>query len=107
MRGLRPYLAAALAAASLLAAPPASADSTDAQFIGEVSFYMGGRYLDPGTTNALIVDAKKVCTMSDAGFSGEALVYIQGKWHPSDSIGFMQAATKAYCPQHLSEWQGV
>lgn len=45
--------------------------------------------------------------MSDAGFSGEALVYIQGKWHPSDSIGFMQAATKAYCPQHLSEWQGV
>jgi len=45
--------------------------------------------------------------MSDAGFSEEAGEFIVSKWHPSDSIGFMLAATKAYCPEHVDDWSGL
>ena len=87
--------------------PLAAADDTDTQFIGEVSFFLKGTYLDPPTVKALIADANKVCAMSDAGFSEEAREFINSKWNPSDSFGFMAAATGAYCPEHLNEWQGL
>jgi hypothetical protein len=97
-----------LLAAAAFGAPIAQAEpDSDAQFIGEVSFYLQGTYLDPATINALIADANKVCAMSDAGFSEEAREFILSKWHPSDSFGFMGAATKAYCPEHLDDWQGL
>jgi hypothetical protein len=96
----------AAAGLSMGLSPPAFADDTDTQFIGEVSNYVHGTFLDPPTINALILDAKKVCAMSDAGFKNEALVYIESKWH-GDPIGFMQAATRAYCPKHLAEWQNL
>lgn len=62
--------------------PTAMADDRDTQFIGEVSYFLPGTYLDLPTINALIGDANKVCAMSDAGFSEEAREFIVSKWHP-------------------------
>jgi hypothetical protein len=91
-----PLIAAVVAASlSLGLSPSAFADDTDTQFIGDVSFYLQGTYLNSATINALIADANKVCAMSNAGFSEEAREFIVSKWHPSDSFGFMMAATKA------------
>jgi hypothetical protein len=110
MVGMRVSLIAAIAAVglSLALSSLVSADDTDTQFIGAVSFFLPhNKYLDPATINALIADATKVCAMSDAGFSYEAMEFINSKWDPSDVYGFMGAATRAYCPQHRSDWAGV
>jgi hypothetical protein len=53
----------------------ALADDTDSEFIGEVSFFLPQRYLDPATIRALVADAKKICAMSDAGLSDEAMAF--------------------------------
>lgn len=97
----------ALAAANLALAPGAFADDADTQFIGEVSFFLPDTYLDPPTIRALIDDARKVCSMSDAGFSDEAMQVIDARWDPADIFGFMGAATRAYCPEHLGDWSGL
>jgi hypothetical protein len=100
-----PLIAAVIAAGlSLGPSPWASADDPDTQFIAEVPSFLNGRFLDPATTKALIVDAKMVCAMSDTGSSYDAMELINTRWKPSDIYGFMRAATKAYCPAHTSDW---
>jgi hypothetical protein len=101
------FVAVAVIVSAILVAAPVSADDTDTQFVGEVSFFLRGTYLDPATIKSLVADAKKVCAMSDAGFSDEAMMFAESKWHPSDPFGFMGAATRAYCPGHLSDWSGL
>lgn len=96
-----------ISSAFLVFAPSAAADTTDAQFIGEVSFYLSDRFLDAASTDALIADAKKVCAMSDAGFADESMQFIDSRWDPTDPFGFMLAATRAYCPQHFDRWTGL
>jgi hypothetical protein len=58
----RVWTIAAIAAAGLSMglSPLAFADDTDTQFIGEVSFFLPGKYRNPPTIKALITDAKKV-----------------------------------------------
>jgi hypothetical protein len=101
------FVAVASTGLSLGLSPLASADDADTQFIGEVSYFLKGQYLDPATIKALVMDANKICDMSDAGFKDQAMVYIDSKWDPSDSIAFMAAATRAYCVGHLGDWQGL
>jgi hypothetical protein len=89
------FAVVAAAGLSLGLSPLASADDTDTQFIGEVSYFLPHTYLDPATIKAVIADANKVCAMSDAGFADEAMEFINSKWEPSDIYGFLLAATKA------------
>jgi hypothetical protein len=105
--GLPLFAVIASAGISLGLTPLASADDTDTEFIGEVSYFLPGTYLNPATVKALVADANKVCAMSDAGYSEEAREFINSKWNPSDSFGFMAAAIKAYCPEHVDDWSGL
>ena len=102
------FVAAAMTAVlSLVPSASAFGDDADTQFIGEVSFFLRGNYLDPPTISALIGTAKTVCAMSDAGFSDEAMEFINSTWDPWDPSGFMLASTKAYCPEHAARWSGL
>lgn len=104
---MKKVLIAAVMAGGLALAPEAHADDTDAMFIGEVSNFLPGKYIDGATVRSPIQDAHTACEMSDAGYGEEARRSMDQKWEFSDTLGFMAAATSVYCPQHLPEWRGI
>lgn len=93
------YLVAGTVGVALVlgSSPSASADDIDKHFIGEVSFFLRGKYLDPATITAIITVALKVCAMSDAGFSNTAMEFITSNWTRQEAVGFW-GGTRAYCP---------
>ena len=55
--GLPLFAVIAAAGISLGSPPLASADDPDTVFIGEVSYFLPGTYLNPATIKAVIADA--------------------------------------------------
>lgn len=110
-------LAAGVAVAATLAlAPTGSASPADDQFVNEVQYYVQkcptlnnkGACIKPEAIGSLISTANTACFFLNEGrnWSETMRLVAQGRnaAFVNDPIGFMMAATKAYCPQYA--WRG-
>jgi hypothetical protein len=87
--------------AILALAPLASASPADDQFLREVQ-YSVRMPMNPGVVQSLLIMGRAACSILDQGYnSTDAMnATVRGYQGKVFGIGFMLAATRAYCPQY-------
>lgn len=100
---------AAIVGVALAVSPVTNASPVDDQFINVVKNYWDGMW-NQVVVDSLISSGRATCSILDQGYnSSETMNAVMRPHHGEvrDPIGFMLAATRAYCPQYSRLYEGL